>query len=97
MAKKPKHNALHIIRDAVKNPTARTVLGRLSPEDLKTLADEGAHSPSHGDVKRILGSATPLDAAQSGNSSVSKVLAKLPARQLSALSTLYKARGPECT
>jgi hypothetical protein len=97
MPQKDRRNTLHVLRDALNDQTARAVLGRLSPEDLKALADHWS------DPKRRSALTAPLEqpnataSAKAAPGAVGRIYGKLQPRHIKALSAMWQARGPNCT
>jgi hypothetical protein len=97
MAKVPSLNALHLIRHAYENTTARAVLGNLSQNDLKLLLDHQKAGSLRPALDSLLLHDDPVTQTRTGTGEIAGVLKKLPTTSIKSLATLWKASGPICT
>ncbi|HVT29840.1 MAG TPA: hypothetical protein VHE81_17615 [Lacipirellulaceae bacterium] len=77
-----RRHPMRLIRGALGHPLARSVLGSLSGDDLRVLADADERGELSREINPILQSANPLTTAQARLHPVAKVLQKLSGDQL---------------
>jgi hypothetical protein len=95
MAENEDRSALHIIRDALTDPTARSVLGTLSVQDLDRVAGLSKQR-LHQQLDDILKAPDPVRQAQLSTTEVSAAIRKLSPEQVTALSQLFKQHHLTC-
>ena len=89
-------NTLGIIRSAVQDPTARAVLGALSPADLRIVSQHWSEGTLKGHLDLILGADDPVAQAREQDTEIATVLRKVPATPMRALATVYRNSALIC-
>jgi hypothetical protein len=93
MTIKKGNNPIMLIKDAVGSPVARQVLGALSKEDLRVLAQANAAGHLGKLASPILKAKNPLAYARELDHPVARVLAKLEPKHLKALAAACPPNG----
>jgi hypothetical protein len=99
MARSRGPKTLHLIRDVLHDPVARSVLGKLSETDLDALEQHHRKGALRPDLDAILGHNDPAAQAKVTGGPVGDALSKLEPHQVQALSAAWAAPGgqPACS